>query len=309
MENNRIGVIGARGRLGINLLEKGCAAIDCDITSVDSISEAIGKEEYNTIINCAAFTDVDKAEKERLTAYNVNSYGPMNLAKIFEGKIVHISSDYIFDGDNGPYKEDDIAHPQNAYGFSKYLGEVALRRFMERVLIIRTTVLYDNSLKANFVSSVYEQLKDGKQVKVPKSIIGNPTNVEHLTLGILDAVEKDITGVLNISGKTRMSRYETAIEIARFFDFDTKNVSDSPAWGDAKRPEKAGFVLDKAKELGIPLFSLWQGLHQYKHSMEPKPLTVEILGRLSDFAMIIPTGLENSLPPIPFNDLVVKKDE
>jgi len=308
MINNRIGVIGPAGRLGTNLLERGCSGIQCDVTSLDSIKEAIGNENYDCIINCAAFTDVDKAETDRLTAYNVNSYGPLNIAKIFEGKIVHISSDYIFDGENGPYKEDDIAHPQNAYGFSKYLGEVALRRFMDRVLIVRTTILYDNSSKANFVSSVYEQLKADKQVKVPKTIIGNPTNVEHLTLGILDALEKDVTGILNISGKTRMSRYETAIEIARFFDFDSKNIMDSPAWGDAKRPEKVGFVLDKARNLGIPLFSLWQGLHEFKHSMEPKSIPVEIKERLENLSsggIIIP----DNKPLLYVFDSTVTKDE
>src|SRR5258708_18835985 len=139
---------------------------------------------------------------------------------------------------------------------------------MSRVLIIRTTILYDDSPKANFISSVYNQLKDGKQVRVPKSIIGNPTNTDHLAIGILDAINKDITGILNISGKTRMSRYETAIEIARFIDFDKKQVFDSPAWGEAKRPEKCGFILNKAQRLGIPLFSLWEGLHQYKFAIE-----------------------------------------
>lgn len=313
MINNRIGVIGARGRLGMNLLEKGCVGIQCDITSANSFLNAVGNEEYDVIINCAAFTDVDGSEKERLKAYNINSYGPQNLVKYFPGRIVHISSDYIFDGLNGPYTEDDFANPLNAYGFSKYLGEVALRPYMDRVLIVRTTVLYDNSNKANFISAVYNQLKEGKAVKVPKSIVGNPTNVEHLTLGILDAIEKEQTGILNISGKTRLSRYETAIEIARFFGFSKDNIFDSPAWGDAKRPEQAGFVLDKAQKLGIPLFSLWQGLHEYKHSMEPKPLAVDIEFRLKELGELNSGGIitpdEKPITYIFESTMETKKDE
>lgn len=265
MEKSRIGIIG-KGRLAQKLLAAGCSSIECNITQIDSIRDAIGKEEYSAVINCAAFTDVDAAEKERLLAYNVNSFGPLNIAKVYEGHVIHISSDYIFDGENGPYNEDDVANPLSAYGFSKYWGEVGLRPYMDRVLIVRTTVLFDTE-RPNFVSTVYNQLKADKPVKVPRSIIGNPTHTRHLAEGILKAIENELVGVINISGKTRMSRYDTAVEIARFFDLDTKNVFDGPAWGEARRPEKAGFVLDKAKFDGIPLFSLWEGLYQMKHDL------------------------------------------
>jgi dTDP-4-dehydrorhamnose reductase len=311
MENSSIGIIGAKGRLGSKLVEKGCIGLNCNITDIESLKQAFGNGDFETVINCAAFTDVDGAEKERLSAYGVNSYGPQNIAKYFSGKIVHISSDYIFDGLNGPYSEDDVANPLNAYGFSKYLGEVSLRPYMDRTLVIRTTVLYDSGNKNNFIRAVHNQLLEDKAVKVPKTIIGNPTNVEHLAIGILDAIDKNITGILNISGKTRMSRFETAVEIARFFNLDTKNIFDSPAWGDAKRPEQVGFVLDKAQKLGVPLFTLWQGLHEYKHSMEPKPLASDVENRLE----IIKSGIELpfetdlNIQPIPFTDLVEKKNE
>lgn len=279
MQDFKIGVIGIKSRLGQRLIaDYKLDPIDCDITSLDSISTALGKEYYDTIINCAAYTDVDGSEKNRLRAYAVNSFGPQNIAKIFNGHLVHISSDYIFDGSDGPYNEDAIAFPISGYGSSKYLGEVSLRPYMERTLIVRTTILYDNGPKSNFVIAVYNQLKEGKTVKVPKTLYGNPTHVAHLADGIMSAITKDTVGILNISGKTRLNRYETAIEIARFFDFDTKKVFDSPAWGEAKRPEQAGFILDRAKKLGIPLYSFWEGLHEMKKSLgllkEPDPIIV-----------------------------------
>lgn len=266
MNRKLIGVIGYKGRLGSQLIKIGCSPIECDITSIDSIKFAIGKENYEVLINCAAYTNVDGAEKERLRSYAVNSFGPQNIAKTYNGKIVHISSDYIFDGLNGPYDEDAIANPICGYGFSKYFGEVGLRPYMNRVLVVRTTVLFDNS-RPNFITQVYNQLKDDKVVRVPKEIVGNPTHTAHLAYGVLDAIEKEQFGIINISGKTRMSRYDTAVEIARFFDLDKKNIQIGPTWGEAKRPESAGFILDKAIKLGIPLYSLWEGLHELKKSL------------------------------------------
>jgi len=308
MELTRIGVIGHRGKLGKALLQfTGVSAIDCDITSLDSISNALGKEEYDCIINCAAYTNVDGAEKERLKAYNINSFGPKNLAKIYNGHIVHVSSDYIFDGLNGPYAEDDYTNPLSAYGFSKYFGEVGLRLWMDRVLVVRTTILYDRDSN-NFVTMVAEQLKNNKAVRAPRTLIGNPTNVNHLAEGILDAVEKQLIGTINISGNTWLSRYEIAKEIGRYLVKTDKiksfQVSDSPAWGEARRPEKAGFRLDRAIAEKIPLYSLWEGLEDI--FSEPKKIE-KIEEVVHDNAVLnIPiTQLPIDITPIN----VVNKDE
>lgn len=287
INRNKIGVIGYKGRLGKTLIDKyGILPIDCDITSQDSIRTALGSDNnWDVIINCAAFTNVDGAEKERIRAYAVNTFGPKNLATVFDGRIIQLSSDYIFNGEHGPYDEDDIAFPLSAYGFSKYMGEVALRPTMDRTLIIRTTVLYDNGPQSNFILSVLNQLQQKKPVKVPKTIIGNPTHVEHLAEGIMYCIDHEHTGIINIVGTTLFSRYETAIEIARFFDLDTKQIYDSPAWGEAKRPEKAGLKIDKARNWGVPLFSLWEGLHLLKQDINKQTIASQEYQRKIDETM------------------------
>lgn len=265
---DNIGIIGYKGRLGTEFIRRGYQQVDCDITDSDSIKAALEGKNFNCIVNCAAYSEVDNAEAGRITAYAVNTFGPNNLAKIFPGYIIHLSTDYIFDGISGPYDEGDYAAPINAYGFTKYFGEVGLRLYLERVLIVRTTILYDAGPKPNFVLAVYNQLNSGKVVKAPKSLIGNPTYVAHLVDGIEYCIGRNVTGILNIAGKTLISRFDLAREIARFFNFSPEKVVNSPAWGEAHRPERCGLILDQAKELGVPLYSLWEGLDAFQKSLE-----------------------------------------
>lgn len=271
----RIGVIGFRGRLGSELVGKlshlGFEPIDVDITNADSILTGISGKHYDCIINCSAYTNVDKAETEPLLAHAINAFGPENLARVYPGYIVHLSSDYVFDGTNGPYKEDDEPNPISVYGHSKFAGEIGLRPYMERTLVVRTTILYDNGPQANFVTSIIRQLRENKTVIAPKELLGNPTYIPHLAHGIVFAINNHFTGILNLAGRTRMSRFQCAREVAYMFGFDRNKVVGGPVWGDAKRPLKAGFFLDKAKSLQIPTYTLWEGLDHLKQEME-KPV-------------------------------------
>lgn len=265
-----IGIVGFRGRLGSELLRQlGTKAegIECDIRDVDSIKAALSGKEYDAIVNCAAYNDIEAAQRNSILAYAINTTGPHNLANVYKGYIIHFSSDYIFDGLSGPYEEDIPATPINSYGFSKYMGEVGLKSSSDRVLIIRTTLLY-NADPDNFVLSVYNKLKDNKYAKVPRELIGNPTYVPHLAHGVIFCLEHKITGIVNISGKSRLSRYQSAREIALMFGFDTTKIVHSFTWGEVKRPQKAGFVLERAKVLGIPLYSYWEGLDALKTELE-----------------------------------------
>lgn len=271
--NVRIGVIGSRGRLGSELVGRlsaqGFEPVECDITNAESILDALSGKHFDSIVNCAAYTNVDKAEKEELKALAINGFGPENLARVYPGYIVHISSDYIFDGENGPYTEEDETSPISAYGRSKHVGEIGLRPHMDRTLVIRTTILYDNGKQyPNFVTSIINQLQAGKVVSVPKDLLGNPTYIPHLAHAITVAINKGYTGIVNIAGRTRMSRFQCAREVAYMFGFDANNIVGGPVFGDAKRPRKAGFMLDKAKSLDIPLYSYWEGLEHLKKELE-----------------------------------------
>jgi dTDP-4-dehydrorhamnose reductase len=263
MDFSKVGIIGYRGTLGSRLTQYGCQGLDCDVTSIASIKNSIDGKNLETIINCSGYTNVDRAEHNIIPAYAINSLGPRNILETFKGRIIHFSTDFIFDGLSGPYSEDDQPNPIQIYGQSKYAGE-QLISYRPNVLIIRTTILYDTNKKHNFVLSVYNQLLSGTSVRVPDSLFGNPTYVPHLVSGVIFCLENKIEGVLNLVDTTIVSRYELSKYIARVCNFDENLVQKGIAWGDAKRPQNLGLKTEKAEQLGVPLFDLWKGLLEFR---------------------------------------------
>src|SRR6185503_14866027 len=140
---------------------------------------------------------------------------------------------------------------------------------MSNVLIVRTTILYNFlSSKRNFVKDVFLKMQRGIVVQATKNLFGNPTYIPHLSLGILSAIDKNCRGFLHIVGKDYCSRYDLALKIADTFGFDRSLVSDGPAWGEAKRGQYYGLNTDKAQSLGIPLFTLEEGLKGFKFEVD-----------------------------------------
>ena len=264
-----IGVIGVRGRLGTRLLELGCIPIHCDITLTGSIINGIANRNFDAIINCAGYTNVDGCETDPLRAYRVNSFAPKNIADNFHGKLVHLSTDYIFDGEKGSYNELDIPRPLGSYGHSKLWGEIGLKGY-KNLLIVRTTVLYDGlKIKPNFVSTVYDKLKNKERVTLPE-LYSTPTHLLHLAKGILKAIELDIGGILNIVGDTYLSRFEMAREIAKKFNFDEKLIRKDTQWIEtgAKRGKYLGLDTRLAKLLGIPIYPFEDWLDEFMKELE-----------------------------------------
>ena len=259
----RIAVTGYKGRLGSALIKHGCLPFEADITNSSQIEKELFNLNPKVVINCAAKTDVDVCEDDIINTYRVNTFGVQNLIRGFTGKFVQISTDYIFNGEVGNYSENSIASPINSYGFSKHFAEVVLRNTNNH-LIIRTTVLYggNNNRKSDFPTSIYNKISNGIPVSCSE-INGNPTYSDHLAIGILDAIEKNCSGILNISGIDNVSRYEVGIRMCDLFSLDRSLIQHGDAFGIAKRPKKAGFNLDKAKSLGIPLRTLEDGLKEW----------------------------------------------
>lgn len=265
----RIGVTGPKGRVGTELVKRGCIPLDCDVTNLLSIKESLKKNPVDVLINCSAKSDVDGCEKDSIGTYLVNAFAPRGLIDNFSGKFVQLSTDFIFSGEDGPYDENAEAKPQSVYGFSKYFGEVGLRKFTD-ALIIRTTNLYDCGPKQNFVLWVLNALKQKQYIKVTTELSGNPTYVPHLVDGILKAIEKDITGILNISGKEVYNRYDFAMHVAWEFGLDPKFIAKTKNTMGfiAKRPRLGGFILDKADKLEIPIYTTMNGLENFKHDLK-----------------------------------------
>jgi dTDP-4-dehydrorhamnose reductase len=273
----KIAVTGPNGRLGSELVKRGCIPIKTDVTDFSVLARELRDIEPDAVIHCAAWTDVDGCERAPMRATHVNTGGVYVLGEIFRGKIVYISTDYIFDGRDGPYDEDAGANPISVYGWSKLGGEIVLRnRHNPDDLTIRTTVLFDRDSR-NFVTAVAERLLAGETVQAPHDLYGSPTYVPHLAHGILAAISDDVTGVLNLAGSRVWSRLEFADRIADVLEDkhllpltgDNANILPCDPTGAAPRPLSAGLKVDKAKALGLPIGDPLDGLREVLNALEP----------------------------------------
>lgn len=266
----KIAVTGSHGRLGSEMVRRGCLPIEADVTDLLALGDEIQTIAPDVVVHCAAYTDVDGCESELIRAARVNTEGTWLLGLAFDGKIVYLSTDYIFDGQEGPYIEETIPNPMNIYGWSKLGGEIALRNRSNghrrrdhnpRDLIVRTTMLFDR-YSDNFVTVVAERLCSGELVYLPAHLVGSPTYVPHLADGILAAVEHDVSGILNLAGWRVMSRFEFGRQIARIWGVDPEQIEPGPVSGCAPRPLSAGLRVGKAYALGLPLGDPLDGLEE-----------------------------------------------
>ncbi|MBX7044608.1 MAG: dTDP-4-dehydrorhamnose reductase [Ignavibacteria bacterium] len=237
-----------------------------DITDKEEVKRVINLHRPDVIVNCAAFTNVDACETERELCWKLNVDGVKNLiiaARKEDCRIIHISTDYVFDGKNGPYTEEDTPNPISFYGRSKLAAENALTTSEVSHAIVRTMVLFGIgiNIKPNFALWMIDKLKTGDNINIVDDQIGNATMVDDLAWGILKVVEKKQTGIFNIAGSDILSRYDFALKICDVFGFNkalvhrikTKDLSQP-----APRPLNSGLVILKAtSQLGIsPMDSL-----------------------------------------------------
>ncbi len=252
-------VTGAKGMLAhdlIPLLRKTHKVVafsreDLDITEKASVFRRIKKEAPGIVINCAAYTKVDKAEEEREKAFLANGLGVQNLAMICHNMnipLCHISTDYVFDGrKDGPYTPFDATNPVNTYGESKLAGERYIQWLMNSFYIIRTSWLYGRG-GSNFVSTIASLAKQQKEIKVVKDQKGSPTSTVSLSLAILDLIGSGAFGIYHFTDETEggISWFDFAKEIIRLSGYKTRVI---PIAADqlprrAKRPVNS--VLDTA---------------------------------------------------------------
>jgi len=224
-----------------------------DLTDVDSIINAMNEVKPDVVIHSAALTDVDRCEVEKELAYKVNAEGTKTVAELarkLNSFMVYISTDYVFDGERGMYKEDDETNPVNYYGYTKLLGEKHCQGFC----IARTCVIYGAkpaSGKVNFALWLIDKLKNGENVKIITDQYITPTLNTNLAKMLLEIAERRIGGIFHLAGATRVSRYEFAREIAKVFGLDESLISpsrmDELSWI-AKRPRDSSLDVSKAME-------------------------------------------------------------
>jgi len=243
-----------------------------DITDGIAVNLLIEKLQPDTIIHCAALTQVDECELNPIKAWQVNVTATrfiVDAAKKINAFLVFVSTDFVFDGMHGPYKEEDTVNPVSYYGSTKVAAEKAIAESGLPYTIVRTCLLYGNILagsRTNIIAWVKENLEQDKKIKVVSDQWRTPTYIEDLAKGILLAAEKKAVGIFNISGSDFLSPYKMAIATAEYLDLDVsliEKVDASVFTQAAKRPATTGFIIDKAKEiLGFEPVSFREGLEK-----------------------------------------------
>ncbi|MCX6227763.1 MAG: dTDP-4-dehydrorhamnose reductase [Bacteroidia bacterium] len=202
---------------------------DLDITNAEQVNEYFKLNRPDAVINCAAYTAVDKAESDIEMAYRINHLAVENLAKsasAVNALIVHVSTDYVFDGQSEvPYTESDSANPQSVYGKSKLAGEQAVNDFALNGVIIRTSWLY-SAFGANFIKTILRVGSEKKELNVVFDQIGTPTYAKDLSTAILDIIpqasKKNGVELFHYSNEGETNWYEFAKTIVSIAGLDCK---------------------------------------------------------------------------------------
>lgn len=224
-----------------------------DLTKRDKIQKYFSQFKPDIIINTAAYTNVDKSEEERdlCWAGNVRSVEFMiEAVSDFSPIFVQISTDYVFEGKTGMYKESDETNPASYYGHTKLAAEKIIRGSGLEYIIARSMVLYGKGEKVrnNFVTWVIKQLESKKKIQVVNDQRGNPTLVDDLSEAIYRLIDKKEYGIFHIAGNENCSRFEFAQKIAKVFELDStyiEEISGDMFKQQAPRPENSSFNLDK----------------------------------------------------------------
>jgi dTDP-4-dehydrorhamnose reductase len=250
-----------------------------DITDRRALDFHVRFYEPYVIINCGAYTDVDACEIHRTEAWATNVGGVKNLVRACKKhgvKMLHLSTDYVFDGQNGPYSEDDPAHPVSFYGETKLESEKVIEQSGIEFLIVRTNVLYGfgKKVKKNFLLWLLQKLAAGEKLKIVTDQFNNPTLADNLSECILEMVERKLSGIFHIGGAEYLSRYDFALKVADVFKHDKALISPTTTESlgqKAKRPSRGGLKIEKAqKVLKTKLLNVEQGLERARESQKTK---------------------------------------
>ncbi|HTL83042.1 MAG TPA: SDR family oxidoreductase [Bacteroidia bacterium] len=259
------------------LIEKnGYTYVPFDITNISEVETVFAKYKPDVVINTAAMTNVDACEskKEEAKALNVDSVRYMvdtisnPKFQIENCQLIHLSTDFIFDGENGPYKEEDQPNPLSYYAQTKNDSEKVVRNSgIKNWCIVRTIIVYgivDGMSRSNLVLWAKDALTKGQKINVVNDQFRSPTLAEDLAEGCMLCAEKNAHGVYHISGEKTESVLDLVYHVADFWKLDKSLITPSTSVGinqPAKRPPRTGFIIDKAKrELGYKPHSFMEGL-------------------------------------------------
>jgi dTDP-4-dehydrorhamnose reductase len=214
--------------------------------------EIVNDRDFSAIYCVGGATDVERCESEREWAMNVNCHGPVALAKAaLHIPFIYFSTEYVFDGVDGPYSEESTPSPISVYGLSKLLAEQEILDLHPRALIVRTTVVYGSDPREkNFLYSLNRQLSSGKTMRVPIDQISTPTCNLDLASATIELVCTGATGIFHVCGPEMLSRYDFAVKAANIMGLDASliaGVRTAELNQKAPRPLRAGLHIEKLK--------------------------------------------------------------
>lgn len=241
-----------------------------DITNPEEAMAVISAEKPEVVIHTAAMTNVDQCEQDREGCWQQNVTAVENIVKACEATgafLLHLSTDFIFDGENGPYTENAAPNPISYYGESKLAAEKVVMESGIGWAIARTVLVYGVAFdmsRSNIILWVKKSLEDGKTINVVNDQWRTPTLAEDLAMGCYLIAKKKAAGIFNISGSELLNPYQMALATADYFGLDKSliNETDGSKFSQpARRPPKTGFNIDKArKELGYKPHSFAEGI-------------------------------------------------
>lgn len=249
--------------------------ITLDVTDKVSVDTVIQTKKPDVIINAAAMTQVDQCEQDKEECWKQNVGSVTNLVDAgtrHNIHLVHVSTDFVFDGKEGPLDETAVPDPVNYYGKSKLEGEKIVLAGKCSAAIIRTVLVYgvtSDMSRSNIVLWVKKSLEEKKPIRVVNDQFRTPTLAEDLAMGCFLAAQKKATGIFHVSGYEMMTPYDIALRTAEFFGLDKSLITPITNFVQpAARPLKTGFVIEKAKrELGYRPRSFDEGLHVVKQQL------------------------------------------
>ncbi|MEO6284520.1 MAG: NAD(P)-dependent oxidoreductase [Dyadobacter sp.] len=281
MDKKRILITGSNGLLGQKLVEmlvekssietiatalgenrlpfqQGYRYLEMDITNAAEVDRILAATLPDVIIHTAAMTNVDQCEMEKEACWKLNVTAVEMLiaaCKKYNIFLEHLSTDFVFDGTSGPYREDDLPNPISFYGWSKYAAEKAVIHSDIQWAVARTVLVYGiahDMSRSNIILWVKKSLDEGKAIKVVTDQFRTPTLAEDLALGCFLIADQQAQGIFHISGKDFLTPYEMAIMAADYFSLDKSLISptDASAFSQpARRPPRTGFDLTKSRKV------------------------------------------------------------
>jgi dTDP-4-dehydrorhamnose reductase len=241
-----------------------------DVTQEEDITQALDAHRPDVVIHTAAMTQVDQCETEREECWRQNVTAVAYLSKACEARgihLIHLSTDFVFDGSVGPLDESATPHPLSHYGESKLAAERLVQGLQTPWTIIRTVLVYGvtkDQSRSNIVLWVKSSLEAGKVIRVVNDQWRTPTLAEDLAMGCLLIAQRKATGIYHISGAEMLTPYDIAQRTAEYFGLDKGLIQETNSLEfkqPARRPLKTGFIIDKArKDLGYAPHSFREGL-------------------------------------------------